>query len=95
MLIYMLAHTACDTDEVTRAMYVCVRRYAKPDVAANKPLATRVDLKMFFDQYGVKAFSTFKKKFCTEPLSPIGPGGAPMPTKKKVHTTYLRPASDI
>eukprot|EP00241_Pyramimonas_parkeae_P022572 CAMPEP_0114288542 /NCGR_PEP_ID=MMETSP0059-20121206/6873_1 /TAXON_ID=36894 /ORGANISM="Pyramimonas parkeae, Strain CCMP726" /LENGTH=210 /DNA_ID=CAMNT_0001409709 /DNA_START=40 /DNA_END=672 /DNA_ORIENTATION=- len=56
--------------------------YGKAGADPKKPLGTRVDLKSFFDQYGVKAFSTFKKKFCTEELRPIGPGGVPMSKPK-------------
>ena len=83
--------------------------YAKPDVMTNKPLGARVDLKSFFDQYHVKAFSTFKKKFCSEVLKPIGPGGTPMAVKKvraralvgirccsaRVHTMTLIIASSV
>jgi hypothetical protein len=57
--------------------------YVKAGVDPTKPLGARVDMKAFFDAYAVKAFSTWKHKFCTEPLLPIGPGGVPM-TKPKV-----------
>ena len=70
--------------------------YAKPNVLTNKPLAARVDLKSFFDQYHVKAFSTFKKKFCSEVLAPIGPGGAPMTvaSTQKVRLCMWTPAAE-
>jgi hypothetical protein len=58
--------------------------YAKEGVAASKPLGARVTMGPFFDQYGVKAFSNFKKKFFDEPLVPIGPGGTPMAAKSTV-----------
>lgn len=57
--------------------------YVKAGADPTKPLGARVDMKTFFDAYAVKAFSTWKHKFCTEPLLPIGPGGVPM-TKPKV-----------
>ena len=57
--------------------------YVKEGADPTKPLGARVDLKAFFDAYAVKAFSTWKQKFCSEPLVPIGPGGVPM-TKPKV-----------
>lgn len=73
-LLQMFKHTTMRLDDC---------RYGKAGADPKKPLGTRVDLKSFFDQYGVKAFSTFKKKFCTEELRPIGPGGVPM-SKPKV-----------
>lgn len=57
--------------------------YAKPNVDLNKPLAARADMNAFFNAYDVKAFSMFKKKFFTEKLSPVGPGGKYVPTIKK------------
>jgi hypothetical protein len=58
--------------------------YVKEGVAATKPLGARVTMGPFFDQYGVKAFSNFKKKFYAEPLVPIAPGGTPMAAKTAV-----------
>jgi len=55
--------------------------YVKEGVAATKPLGARVTMGPFFDQYGVKAFSNFKKKFYAETLVPIAPGGTPMAAK--------------
>mmetsp|Transcript_2319 Transcript_2319/g.4712 ORF Transcript_2319/g.4712 Transcript_2319/m.4712 type:complete len:154 (-) Transcript_2319:1567-2028(-) len=57
--------------------------YGKAGVASNKPLGARVNMGPFFDQYGVKAFSNFKKKFFSEPLRPIAPGGTPMVSSSK------------
>mmetsp|Transcript_5420 Transcript_5420/g.7327 ORF Transcript_5420/g.7327 Transcript_5420/m.7327 type:complete len:210 (-) Transcript_5420:155-784(-) len=57
--------------------------YVKASVPASKPLAARATMGPFFDQYGVKAFSTFKQKFFQEPLVPISPGGVPMKSKAK------------
>ncbi|KAK3262498.1 hypothetical protein CYMTET_28651 [Cymbomonas tetramitiformis] len=59
--------------------------YAKPNVDPSKPLTARANMKDFFDMYGVKALTNFKKRFYTEKLAPIPPGGTPMlpPSKKK------------
>lgn len=71
--------------------------FVKEDVDPAKPLAARADMKGFFDMYGVKSLSLFKKRFFAEPLQPISPGSTPMPApakskkkedealKKKVH----------
>mmetsp|Transcript_18625 Transcript_18625/g.63456 ORF Transcript_18625/g.63456 Transcript_18625/m.63456 type:complete len:210 (-) Transcript_18625:378-1007(-) len=44
--------------------------FSKENVDPSKPLAVRVNLGKFFDCYGVKALSLFKKKFFTEELLP-------------------------
>mmetsp|Transcript_25178 Transcript_25178/g.42152 ORF Transcript_25178/g.42152 Transcript_25178/m.42152 type:complete len:212 (-) Transcript_25178:302-937(-) len=49
----------------------------------SKPLAMKTDTGAFFKQYGVNAFSVFRKKFFTDFLKPIGPGGVALPSKSQ------------
>lgn len=49
--------------------------YAKPGVDNSKPLPARADMKAFLGAYGCNAVSMFKKKFYSEVLTPVGPGG--------------------
>lgn len=49
--------------------------YAKPGVDPSKPLPARADMNSFMNAYGCKSFTMFKKKFFSEKLTPVGPGG--------------------
>lgn len=59
--------------------------FVKDEVDPAKPIAARVNMKDFFDMYGVKSLSVFKKRFFDEPLVPLSPGSTPMkpPSKGK------------
>lgn len=44
--------------------------FVKTNVAADKPIAQRVDLVAFFNVYKTSAFSVFKQKFKSKRLKP-------------------------
>ena len=45
--------------------------FVKKDVEANAPLAARADLAAFFKAYDCNALSSFRKRFCEQPLEPV------------------------
>ena len=57
--------------------------FAKPGVAADKPLAQRVDMAAFFKALGVTSLSSFTAAFCEAAMTPPVPGQTPPPRVAK------------
>ena len=47
--------------------------FVKTDVAAHAPPALRADLAAFFKAFECNALSSFRKRFCEQPLEPVSP----------------------
>jgi len=45
--------------------------FVMKDGAAHEPQAPRADLAAFFKAYDCNAFSSFRKRFCEQPLEPV------------------------
>ena len=45
--------------------------FVKKDAPPHAPLASRADLAAFFKAYECNALSSFRKRFCEQPLEPV------------------------
>ena len=63
--------------------------FVKKDAAAHAPPASRADLAAFFKAFDCNALSSFRKRFCEQPLEPVS---ASAPKAAAVVTAQARAA---